>query len=157
MAKFKIQAGAEIDTCTKKEMEDAIAAASTNWIGEVARGDRFRRFSAYGDVLTNTITIGESPDSRIGPDPGFVWAVRRIALSVVPAAGDNIKLYHDSDNDSALICTDITNYLGFDQGELVLYPGDTLLIKGAYTASDGVRVWVTGQARELPISLAWRI
>lgn len=153
--KVKIHAGGEFDTATPDEVRGILSADRVNWLGEIARGDRFRRFSAWAAVATNTVTIGER--DAIGPDAGFVWVVRRLALNVTPAVADNLKLYVGSPNDSALIRTDITDYLQFQQGELVLYPGETLYLTGTYTAADGTQVWMTGQAREFPVSLAWRI
>lgn len=156
--KFKIQAGAEIDVATKKEVRDEIEAARTSWIGEVARGDRFRRFSAYAySDAAGTVAVGQT-GQYIGPAEGFVWSVTRFAVTsgYDPATQVlSLTLGSDATTGSAVIIPDLGTYNDLSGNQLVLYPGDRLYVVGTVAASS--RVWVTGQARELPISLAWRL
>lgn len=79
--KFKIQAGAELDLLTKSELGEALA----DWAAEIARGVRFRSISARATVAGGVWTIGgANPDNRsdtLGPAPGMIWAVNRLAVS----------------------------------------------------------------------------
>lgn len=154
MAKFKINAGAEIETATKKEVEEVVRAASINWIGEVSRGDRYKRFSTYGTILGNEVQIGINSTQKIGPEAGFVWSVLRLAISV---EASNVDLYINDISTSSLVYPDMPRYFNPAVAEIVLYGGETLIWDVDHTADDGTPVWVTGQIRELPVSLAWRL
>jgi hypothetical protein len=156
--KVKIAAGAEFDIMTAKEMRGELDGAMKSWLAEVARGDRYRRFATYGDIgAAGGLSIGTGGDQPvIGPSSGFVWAVRRLAFTNYDPTAENMALYVSSADDSATIKPVLATYESFDSTQLVLYPGETLVVDAAGMASTG-RVWMTGQARELPISLAWRL
>jgi hypothetical protein len=155
--KFKIQAGGELDILTQKEMHDELKGAMSSWITEVSRGDRYRRFAIFGDSSAGTaVTIGDTAVQSVGPAEGFVWSIKRLALSSgFDPATHTLALFINSPDNSALVHPDLSAYNAFDENQLVLYPGDRLLVTGTATAS--TRIWLTGQARELPISLAWRL
>lgn len=154
--KFKIQAGAEIDVATKKEVRDEIAAAKTSWLAEVARGDRYRKFSAYGDSdALGAIVIG-ARDQRIGPAEGFVWSVTRLAIIGYDPATQSLALATDDlATGSSVIIPKLSTYHDLSGNQLVIYSGDQLYVAGTVAAS--TKVWITGQARELPMPLAWRL
>lgn len=164
--KTKLQAGAELDLITKDEMKDVLRTVTQDWFNQVARGDRYRRFSATGTVAAGELTIGgaEQLDSVLGPAEGFVWAVKRIAVYgltlFVPEDSfvftEPLALYLNDSGPSSLVDPALQGYRGFSTDELVLYPGDTLLATGTALTHTGT-VTLTGQARELPMPLAWRI
>lgn len=153
--KFKIQAGAEIDVATRDEVRQEIAAVRSSWMAEVAKGDRFVSFSGFADITAGEVLIGATGEA-IGPQPGFVWSVTRLALTNYDPTTDAVAIYRGDVSDSATVIPlmDRRHEL-FSGNELVLYPGDTLQAAGSVTGSG--RVWLTGQARELPVSLAWRL
>lgn len=152
--KVKIQAGAEFDTATPAEIRKELDSVRTSWMAEVAKGDHFVRFSAFGDVAGGALLIGDKED--IGPQPGFVWSIKRIAVSSPFAeATDTLDLFQGAASNSSLIVPKLGRFTTFTSNSLVLYPGDGLVFSGA-VAGPG-RVWVTGQAREVPMSLAWRL
>lgn len=155
--KTKIQAGATLDLINKDEMRDVLQTVTKDWFNQVGRGDRYRRFSAWGDISGGAVTIGgaEQLDHTLGPAEGFVWAVQRIGIHNLDSA-DSLALYINDDGPSALVHPGITTYQDFGQTQLVLYPGDTLLLTGSSLTDTGI-VTVTGQARELPMPLAWRL
>jgi hypothetical protein len=156
--KIKIQAGAELDIATPDEVRREIQAVRTSWMAEVAKGDRFINFYAGSTPAAGSVTIGDLAEEIIGPREGFVWAIKR--LSVVgydPSPGtDSLALYKgDVATPSATIIAKLLRDQFFSGSEIVLYPGDTLLASGTVAAA--TKIWLTGQARELPISLAWRL
>ena len=159
MAEVKLQAGAKLDLLNKAELKSVIDAASRDWFGQVSRGDRWPRFHAQGVVAGDaTLSIGGAafPDSGLGPAEGFLWSVTRIAFAGL-SANDVMSLHLNDDGAGSLVTPHIVSgYQSFDLGELVLYPGDVLLALGAALTATGT-ITMTGQYRELPMPLAWRL
>lgn len=155
MAKVKIQAGAELDVLTRSEMKEELAAFQANWWAEARRGDRFRRLLLQATVTAGgTVEFGTNPDQASGPADGFVWSVKRLNHS---AAGEELDLYLNDASPGSLVGRFPTaRFWAFDAGQLVLYPGDTLVAAGASWTAGEIHT-VTGAVRELPIALAWRI
>lgn len=155
MAEFKIQAGARINLLTREELRQEMDAARTNWVHEVARGIRYRRFSTFATSDgAGAIEIGIQGDQRMGPGEGFVWQLGRLSVSAYdPSGGDALALYQGSVSDSAIIIPALDTFN--DMLTEVLYPGDTLVVAGTVSAS--TQVWVTGQVKEAPVSLLWRL
>jgi hypothetical protein len=166
MATTKITAGAHIDTLNKDELRDVMRTVTQDWFNQVARGDRYRRFSGAGEIGAGALVVGGPTfrDANMGPAEGFVWAVQRIAVEgLTTYTGDPlalttepVALFLNDDGPSSLVHPAIVGYQEFGEHELVLYPGDTLLVTGAGLAATGT-VTVTGQAREVPMPLAWRL
>lgn len=154
MAKFKLQAGAEFDTMTADEMRGVLADAMRSWAVETTRGVRFSRIIGQGTIASAAVTI---TGPALGPAAGFVWDVRRLRI-IGGAAADTFTVYVNSTDVSGEVCTtdDFTKRLITFTEQLVLYPGDVLYIVGASLAGTGT-VTVTGQVRELPVTLAWRL
>lgn len=153
--KIKLQAGAELDLLTKDELDTSLKSMGANWWSEIGRGDRYRRILLTGLVTgAGAITIGGPSTPEAGPPPGFVWSVRRLNQS---AAGKTLALFLNDDAPGSAVGTfPTTQYWSFNPAELVLYPGDQLLATGTgHTA--GATVTLTGQVRELPLPLAWRL
>lgn len=153
--KFKIQAGGTIDVATRSEVREEIEAVKSSWFAEVAKGGRFVRFSVEQDPVAGGLLLGEYANERIGPRDGFVWSLKRLALTGYDPTTDALRLYAGSVSDSATIVPKLDAFHTFADNAVVLYPGDRLVIAGTLTGIQ--RVWVTGQAEELPLSLAWRL
>lgn len=160
MAEVKLAAGAKIDVLNRKEMREVLDVATRDWFNQVARGDRFRRFSAAAPIADAAVTIGGAAarDATLGPAEGFVWAVQRIAVAGLTIAGETepVQLFVNDDGPSSLVHPALEGIAIFGSCALVLYPGDTLLVKGEDLVSEGT-VTVAGQVRELPLPLAWRL
>lgn len=164
--KTQIKAGAELDTLNKDELHAVLRTVTADWFNQVSRGDRYRRFSAQGTIAAGALTIGgaEQLDNVLGPKEGFVWAVKRVALyglttydTETPAVfSEPVRLHINDEGPASLVHPAVQGYQGFNTDELVLYPGDTLLAVGAGLTGTGI-ITLTGQARELPMPLAWRI
>lgn len=156
MAKVKIQAGAELDVLTRAEMKEELSAFQANWWEEARRGDRFRRLLIQATVTAaGTVEFGTNPDQASGPADGFVWSVKRLAHSGV---GEDLDLFVNDPSPGSFVgrFPATVRYWAFDSGQLVLYPGDTLVASGASWTAGEIHT-LTGAVRELPIALAWRI
>lgn len=166
MAEVKLAAGKTIDVLNKTELRAALDAATRDWFNQVSRGDRYRRFSATGEIDTGSLVIDGTlvENQTLGPQEGFVWAVQRIALSGLTsvtgtpavATSEPVQLFLNDDGPSSLVHPAVAGYQDFGQYSLVMYPGDTLLVKGDDLTSTGI-VTLTGQVREVPMPLAWRL
>jgi len=162
--KTRLQAGAELDLISKDEMREVLQTVQKDWFSQVARGDRYPRFSAAATIADSGFTIDGTQRTyeRMGPAEGFVWAVQRIAVDGLTTytedtlATEPVALYLNDTGPSSLVHPALVGYHDFSQTQLVMYPGDTLVVVGADLTATG-QVTVTGQARELPMPLAWRI
>lgn len=165
--KTKLQAGATLDLISKDELKDVLKTVRQDWFNQVARGDRYRRFSASGTIAGGALTIGGATqrDGTLGPAEGFVWALKRVAVfgltTFTPGPPGSVfteplRLFLNDDGPSSLVHPAVQGYQSFQTDEVVMYPGDTLLVTGTSLVSTGV-VTITGQARELPMPLAWRL
>jgi hypothetical protein len=166
MAEVTLAAGKKFDVLNRKELKEVMDTVTRDWFNQVSRGDRYRRFSASATIATGALTIGGAAqkDSNLGPAEGFVWAVQRIAVAGLTvstgtplvAVTEPVALFLNDSGPAAMVHPALTGYKEFGEHELVLYPGDTLLVTGAALTSTGT-VTVTGQAREVPLPLAWRL
>lgn len=164
MAKQKIQAGATIDTVTSGELKDALGAHLRSWVAETTVGGRFTRFSAFGTIANTAVSIGGA-STDLGPGPGFVWDVRRLRITAAGTAITSTDIFGVFINDPGPAATvarsdDVNG--GFRRawewnGNVILYPGDNLLVTniGALASTGGLTV--SGQVLELPLTLAWKL
>ena len=162
MAQQKIQAGKLIDTVTKQELHEALGSHLRSWVAETAIGGKYTRFSGSVAVASSVVNLGGHVGQYfLGPNPGFVWDVRRLRISGLTAA-DVVSVYVNDISTANLVqsTTDLgdspTNrYFSWNK-EVVLYPGDALKIYGTGIAATGT-ITVSGAALELPIGLAWKL
>jgi hypothetical protein len=165
MAKQKIQAGATIDAVTHKELQDALGAHLRSWVAETAVGGRFTRFSAAATIASSAVSIGGAgADRHLGPAPGFVWDVRRLRLTAgsgnITAADIFGVFINDAGPASTVARTDdvVVSQRSWNwSGNVVLYPGDNLLVTNIGTIATTGSIIVSGQVLELPIGLAWKL
>jgi hypothetical protein len=160
MAKFKIQAGAELDVLTHDELKTALSAFTATWHQEVARGDRFRDIRATGTIAATAVSIGGDKDTgnNLGPSAGFVWSVQRLA--VVAGTVDDVAkltLFKNDNGPGSQVKPVLATYNSFGPRELVLYPGDVLLVENFSALGGSGNITLTGSVREVPIALAWRL
>jgi hypothetical protein len=154
--KVKFNAGAELDLFNRDELRAELAAFRSAWQADAAKGDRYRRLYAYGDPAGGTVDFGgDLPQGEgLGPEQGFVWSVKRLALYGL-GVNETARLYINSTESSDLVHPAMAGYVSFDTNQLILYPGDKLRV--AATTAAVTRISLTGQVRELPVSLAWRL
>jgi hypothetical protein len=166
MAEVKLAAGAKLDVLNRAELKQVLDQSTRDWFNQVARGDRYRRFSAKGTIATGALLIdgAQQTNQQLGPQEGFVWAVQRVAVQGLTtvtgtpavATTEPLQVFLNDDGPSSLVHPAVVGYQDFGQYSVVMYPGDTLLFKGSGLASTG-QITVTGQVREVPLPLAWRL
>lgn len=95
MAKFKIQAGAEIDALSDDELKKSLDEQNQSWFREFARGLKSMRLTMTASVASGAVTLGGTEAQPFGPREGFVWDVRRLSVSGL-AAGDVLTVWRTS-------------------------------------------------------------
>jgi hypothetical protein len=166
MAKVKLQAGAEFDLLNKAEAHDAMRGALKDWQVEAVRGARSVLFSAAGTITAaGTVTIGGNDSvtgqqGEMGPGPGFVWSVKRIAVRGISATTETLSLFVGTASPFTLVTDGITSSLAgsprFGSDSLVVVGPQRLLLTGTALTSTG-QVTVSGQAFEMPIGMMWKL
>jgi hypothetical protein len=155
--KVKIQAGAELDLLSPKEFNDGLTAAMKSWQGELARGGVFRDIQLSGIVnAAGAVEIGgPSVAQGIGPDPGFMWSIRRLYVQGL-ADGDAVTVYRNNTQprDAVRPIPFAAPYAGFHPNEFVLKAGDKLVIAGV-SLTVAAEIIVTGAAKEVPEFMSW--
>lgn len=161
--KTKFEHGAIFDFLTKDELVEGITQGHKNWMSEATRGIAMRRFSAQGTIAATNLTIGGSASSRqLGPEPGFIWSVRRLTCTGITLGTDFLALYINDANPASAVMPkvfDATSGPGarfFDGNQLILNSGDTLLFTGTGLNATGT-VTVNGMAMEMPVSMLYRL
>jgi hypothetical protein len=156
--KVKLQAGASLDFVTPGELRAELSAQREAWRAELQAGGGYTRFTAAESVSGGTVEMGgpEREHHRLGPPQNYVWDVRR--LRVTGLTGDDVVgIYVNEPSAATIIGTtaDVSGALFLFDRNVILYPGESLLVAGS--SLDATRITVSGQARELPTSLAWRL
>lgn len=163
MAKFKMQAGATLDTLTQPELDRSLTRFITSWRKETTRGVNFRRLSRFGTAdASGNVRIGgtDSAVPGLGPEPGFVWSVSRLAVAnLLGTAICTVSI--NNDDSSSLVRTGFTLannalYHEFGGPGLILRPNDILLFT-ATGVTAGTPVVLTAQATEVPFNQAWEL
>jgi hypothetical protein len=159
--KFKLSAGGEIDILTRRELSETLREVARDWQVEASRGPRPIRWWGMGTVdSAGALSMGgEGADmatsGRWGPDPGFVWAVKRWNLRNIED-GKTISAWINDNNDSRSIRDGLTGYNDFGSDELVLLSADRLLFTGSGMTAGRV-ITVAGGAWELPATMMYRL
>ena len=154
--KVKLEAGAEFDFLTKDELRKVLA----DWMVETVKGARPVRFSGMATIdAAHTVQLGGSsssdPTGTWGPDAGFVWTVRRLAVRGINPSAESLSLYINNESPLSLVRDTITGYVDFSTSELIVQGPEKLLLVGNSLNSTG-NVFVSGAAIEFPIGLAWQ-
>lgn len=155
--KFKIQANADIDLLTKDEVKDVLVG----WMAEIARGVKFRSFSASGTGAGGgaVYTIDGAATANLGPQAGFTWAVMRLYVSGagVTAGTDLFSVFANAADPSRLVVSGLTRGKEWGSGGFVLNGNDRIVVQGVATGTAGGAVVIAGQAIEVPQQLAYRL
>lgn len=153
--KAKLEVGAELDFLTKGELKDELKA----WSAEMFRGGKFRRVAMTGAIASNAVTIGGEQVDRgesYGPEDGFVWSVRRMAVSgFTVAAADLLYVYLNDASPTQLVGRLGVGGLLFDRGQVVMSSGDQLVITGASLSVATGQAVVSVGLLEVPQFMTW--
>ena len=158
MAKVSLRAGAEFDTLTRDELRAELDKLTRDWMAEVTRGFKFRRFLGVAAVASTNVTVQDSVDNVLGPGPGLVWSVNSLTIGGL-AVNDSVDVLVNGDPVRSFVRTSTTgNYVNqlFGLTDLVLNPSDTLVIQGTGLTATG-NITVYGRCTELPHVLSYKL
>lgn len=153
--------GYPVDLITKDELDGALKGMQ-DWMVSVAKGARPIRFTGAG-TANGTTTLIEAGGAttltggRLGPEPGFWWAVTRMSVRVdsQPAA---FGLYlNGAHTDSHIRDVDGTDngYVAFGAQELLVGNSDSLYLR-AVGLTVTSKMTISGAAVEIPNQLMWK-
>lgn len=162
-AEFKV--GGKIDFLSPKEFKEELASFRAAWQTEISRGVRWRQFSGQTSIAAGITvwTIGgaaaNNRQSQLGPEDGFVWSVTRLAVSGsgFTEGTDTFGVFVDEATPTRLVSSGLTRQEKYDVGTLVLTGGQGLVLDGISSVAGGGDIYVSGQAVELPVQLAWQL
>jgi hypothetical protein len=149
MAKVKIQAGAEIDTLNKREMEGILR----DWMTEAIRGVKYPLISGNAAIVGAALSI-----TIPGPLPGYLWSIKRLQVTGLSGT-DTVTLGLNDAGPMKSVQAAIAGpawYAHWGSNVLVVEGGNHLIISGSSLASTG-QVYVSGQVKEVPATLAWQL
>lgn len=158
MAKFRINAGAELETLTQPELDKSLSKFTVAWIDALKTGVRFRRFIVQGTADgTGALTM-----KGVGPAESMVWSITRFNLANLATAGTVIvQAFINGTQDGDMVKGNFTTTNNstaheFEGPGLVLRPGDLFLVTcSGLTASTPVTL--TGNASEVPFNNAYAL
>lgn len=158
--KFEIVGGAKVDLLSRDELKEELATFARAWKDEIRRGVKYRKFSAQTNVSGGVWLLGgdapEDNNNALGPEPGFVWSITRIAINGngFDPTSDDWQMYTDAVQPSKFILTNFGFGDQWDTGVIVLYGPERLAFRGVGTGVGGTDIHMTGQAVEVPVQLA---
>ena len=125
--KFKINAGAEIEVPSRKEIQEIVDRSNQSAWEQWTTGLVYRSFIAPGFTLNNGVFVPFA-----GPEPGLTWSVKRISVPI--ATGVTLELHMNDGNDSTFIDNIVRGANRFGSESLVVKPGNQL---GFYIPAGG--------------------
>lgn len=153
--------GADVDMLTKGELDSTVRGLQ-DWLVSVAKGARPTRFTASGTAAgtANLIEVGGAntlTGGRLGPEPGFWWAVTRLSVRVDGQPGAYSLYLNGAHTDSHIRDVDATQngYLAFGAQELLVGNSDRLYLRAAGLSATSAMT-VSGAAVEIPNQLLWK-
>lgn len=150
MAKYRINANAEIDLLSQHELSQALDRQTRDWFQEEARGFSTARFASISTVSNSAVTFPPTGGDTIGPDQGFAWAVQRLSVKGLKT-NDELLVYRNAISDLNYIdtVTATTPRLSFGSKGLILRGEEKLILTGSSLAATGDIV-INGESIEVP-------
>lgn len=157
--KVKLDFGQEIDLLTQAEVAQVLAKRDTAMRAELA-GKKYRRMPPLtGKAVSGVLDIGGESQAGwngqpIGPDQGYVWAFRRLAVSglTTGTTPDIVNLHrHGSGTGSVVWQFNGNNFAyTFSFAEMVFLPGETIRITNVGTFAATGNIGLTGDLVQVP-------
>lgn len=150
MATAKLRAGEEIDVLTAPELEKHLNAQTREYFQEQARGVSTFHIQDSATVSGAAVTFPPSGSVGYGPDPGFAWAITRLAVNNL-STNDVIKVFWDSAAAPGNFVAQLTAaapVLFIGSKNLILRGGRRLVLSGTGLAATGA-LFLTGEGMEI--------
>lgn len=170
MAKVKIDVGATIDTLTKGELDDSLKEYRTQGDATaqgLLRGVKYFRLPRlYATPASGTVVLGEAwsgqsyTDQFIGPNEGYVWAIRRLACNGLATgqAPDLLNIYRNGWHSDPVWQLNGNSFAyTFGKSEMVLLAGERLIAQSVGSMTSTLQITLTGDAIEVPSEMIGKL
>ena len=163
MAIVQIAAGAKIDIPTRAEIREDLTGVWSAQEREAARGFKWMRLPEIlqGNAAKSAITLGATKGQILGPEQGYVWALRRLIVSGMTSGGtpDVINLYRNDRFNGPPLWQFNGNNFGYTFGklELILMGGDTLSLQSVGTFASTSLIVLSGELTEVPAEMLYKL
>jgi hypothetical protein len=167
MAKFKINAGVDIETATPAEVKGLVDASQQAWFHEMARGMKQLYPAAAAAVSSGALDLvgANAQGDPLWPDQGMCWRVNRLTVSGL-GTGDSLSLWRIPEGGVAaspgpqpgarLVDLLTTARPAIYPGKgLILQPGQALELTGASLTA--TQVTVNLDVTEVPAFMVWKL
>jgi hypothetical protein len=153
--KFKINAGAQIETATPGEIGGMLDSQQQSWFAEMARGEKHFRYGISGDVTGGALALF---DISQGPHQGFVWSFRRLSVGQL-ADADTVTISRAPASANTFINTLTGSRPAYHPGKggLILHGGESLMFTAAGLTTTATNLTITGEFVEVPEFMLWKI
>jgi hypothetical protein len=155
MALVTIKGGAQMDVPNRAEIAEIVSAQ----LRELYRGVKVLRIPLItGTASGSALSIGQA--QVVGPDSGYAWSVRRMVVSgmTTGVTPDVANLYVNSTTSPPLWQFNGNNFgYSFNDGELVINPGEIMLLASVGTFAATGLITVSGQVVEVPAEMLGKL
>lgn len=143
--KFKVQAGAELDIPSTDEIKGIVDRSNqTHW-------EQYTTGLLSRSVSGNPLTIAAGGTAVVaGPDPGWIWEVRRISVFGAP-----VDIHFNDSNPSTYIDSCIVGVNTFGSKAVIVKSGSVLIAvnNGMSTVTVNVNLGIS----EVPVDQEWKL
>lgn len=147
--KFKVQAGAELEMATPKEVKDIVDRSNQSMWEQYTVGNVFRMYVQPAFTLNN----GQA-QLLGGPDQGFTWSLKRVSLPI--PTGSTVELHFNDGSPSTYIDDLVRGAKLFTSNTVIVKPGNQLAM---FIAAGGpLNVTAVSLAfEEIPVDQEWKL
>lgn len=150
MAKFKIQAGADIELLTQGELKDALNAVRVPYQAMTM----MRLQVINGSAAAGALNLGGDANPVHTPDTGYVWALRHLVIAGLTrgATPDIVQIFRAQLPVWELNGNQYAQTFG--RGEIMVNQGETLSYRSVGTFSATGQITIHGMAWQVPAQYA---
>jgi hypothetical protein len=156
----RLELGATIDTLTRTEVSGALAEHAQEIYRQQARGCKYMRMPPAQAQISNSTFSLDGSRYGLGPREGFVWSLRRLAVSGLTAGTtpDVVNLYRNGTSGLPIWQLNGNNWgATFGKCEFLLLGGETLSIASLGTVTATGQVTLTGDLLEVPAEEIYKL
>lgn len=157
----QLELGAQLETLTRGELSEELAAQTQQFFAEYARGQKYMRFGPFGTTVANSaVSFDGSQTQGTGPRGGYVWSIRRLDFHGLTEATtpDIVNLTRNDPNGRPIWQFNGNNWAyTFGKTEMLLFPGETLSFINVGTIAATGQITMAGDILEVPAEQIYKL
>ena len=170
MSKVKLDVGATVDFLNKDELDGVLKKYHEQAeLAERAKlsGIKWMRLPRlYATPASGTVLLGEAwpgnsyTDQLVGPNQGYVWAIRRLACNGLGtgASPDLLNIYRNGHTSDPIWQLNGNSFAyTFGKGEFLLYPDERLIARSVGSMTSTAQVTLTGDLVQVPSEMIGKL